>query len=87
MAINVWRATVGAAVETVKETQTAIAGQTVFTLTSITYVPGSGNLFVYINGVKQIEGASNAYTETDPTTVTFTSGLDAGDEVQFVNFL
>lgn len=64
------------------EEQTATASQTVFTLTSISYEPGVNNLSVYINGVRQ---APSAYTETSGSVVTFTSGLTAGDLVQFVS--
>lgn len=49
----------------VEETQYASAGQTVFTLTQFTYVPGSGTLRVYINGSRitdVIENATNAFT-------------------------
>lgn len=63
------------------EIQTATDGQTVFTLTTMTYSPGTGNLTVYIDGVNQYEGTS--YVETDGTTVTFTSGLHVGAEVKF----
>lgn len=63
------------------EEQTATSGQTVFTLTTITYAVGVNNLAVYINGVRQ---QSNAFTETNETTVTFSSGLTAGDAVEFV---
>lgn len=83
--VNVWKATAGAAVETQTEDQAAIAGQTLFTLTSITYVIG-GNLMVFINGVKQIRGATESYTEPSTTTILFNAGLDAGDLVQFINF-
>jgi hypothetical protein len=62
------------------EEQTATAGQTVFTLTT-PYFPNIGNLNVYINGVRQYAGS---YTETNSTTVTFSSGLDEGDVVLFV---
>ncbi len=84
--INVWKATAGAAVSTVVEDQTATASQTLFTLTSFTYILG-GNLQVFINGVKQIKGASEAYTEASTATVLFTAGLDAGDLVQFINYI
>lgn len=84
--VNVWKATAGAAVSSSREIQVATAGQTVFTLTEFTYVLDS-NLQVFINGVKQIIGASNAYVETDTSTITFTAGLDAGDSVEFVNFV
>jgi hypothetical protein len=63
------------------EVQTATAGQTVFTLTSMSYQPGTGSLTVYVDGVNQYEGLS--YIETDGTTVTFTDGLHVGAEVKF----
>ncbi len=84
--INVWKATAGAAVSTETEDQTATASQTLFTLATLTYIVG-GNLQVFINGVKQIKGASEAYTEPSTSTILFTAGLDAGDLVQFVNYL
>ena len=63
------------------EVQTATDGQTVFTLTTMTYQPGTGSLTVYIDGVNQYEGTS--YVETNGTTVTFTAGLHVGAEVKF----
>jgi len=63
------------------EDQTAALNQTVFTLVGITYTPNLNNLSVYINGVRQ---ASDAYTETSSSVVTFTDGLDAGDKVTFL---
>lgn len=60
------------------ETYTATANQTLFTLTN-TYIPTTNTLSVYVNGVRQ-----SAYTETNATTVTFTNGLSAGDEVTFI---
>lgn len=60
--------------------QTATSGQTVFTL-GFSYVVGN-NLFVYVNGNKQIITAD--YLETNTTTVTFVSGLTTGDKVEFV---
>lgn len=83
--VNVWKATSGAAVETVVETQVATAGQTLFTLVDFEYVLG-GNLQVFINGVKQIKGATESYTETTVNTITFNDPIDAGDSVQFINF-
>ncbi len=64
-----------------REEQTATAGQTVFTLTEITYNPGVNNLSVFINGVRQ---GSGVYTETDSTTVTFSTGLTVTDVVEFI---
>lgn len=63
------------------EYQTATAGQTVFTLTTMTYSPGTGNLTVYVDGVNQYLGTS--YVETDGVTVTFTAGLHVGALVKF----
>ena len=63
------------------EVQTATAGQTVFTLTTMSYAPGTGSLTVYVDGVNQYEGDS--YLETNSTTVTFTAGLHVGAQVKF----
>lgn len=57
----------------------ATAGQTVFS--TATYVPGGNNLNIYINGVRQ---SASSYTETSTTSVTFSEGLGAGDEVEFI---
>lgn len=64
-----------------QESQTATSGQTVFTLTTMTYVPGSNTLSVFVDGVNQI--LDEAFTETDSTTVTFTAGLHVGAKVRF----
>ena len=68
--------------EAQNEFATATAGQTVFTLTTINYTPGANTLNVFIDGVKQYVGTS--YVETNSTTVTFTSGLHVGAEVEFM---
>lgn len=69
---------------TEQEIQTATAGQTVFTLTTIEYQPGTNNLSVFVDGVNQYgPGASYSYVETSSTVVTFTSGLHVGAEVKF----
>lgn len=60
------------------ETQTATAAQTVFTLTTITYTPGTESLLVTVDGLVVTD-----YTETSATVVTFDSGLLAGQEVTF----
>ena len=83
--VNVWKATSGAEVTTQVENQVATAGQTLFTLADFLYVVG-GNLQVFINGVKQIKGVTDAYTEPSTSTVLFNAGLDAGDSVQFINY-
>ena len=67
-----------------QEIQTATAGQTVFTLTTMQYQPGTNSLTVYVDGVNQYgPGAQYAYVETNSTTVTFTNGLHVGAEVKF----
>lgn len=65
------------------EVKTATAGQTVFTLTTMQYQPGTNNLSVFVDGVNQIDGSSYSYVETDSTTVTFTAGLHVGALVKF----
>ena len=67
-----------------QEIQTATAGQTVFTLTTMQYQPGTNNLSVFVDGVNQYgPGAQYAYVETDFDTVTFVSGLHVGASVKF----
>jgi hypothetical protein len=61
----------------------ATAGQTVFNLSTVTYVPGTNSLQVYVDGVNQYDGITYAYVETDATTVTFTAGLHVGALVKF----
>ena len=60
--------------------QIATAGQTVFTL--FTYTIGSNHLHVFVNGSKQIKSLN--YTESSTSSVTFGSGLNVGDLVEFV---
>jgi hypothetical protein len=60
---------------------TATQGQTVFIVTA-PYVVGGSNLAVFVNGSKQI--VTTNYTETNSTTFTFLTGLNAGDLVQCV---
>ena len=67
-----------------QEIQTATAGQTVFTLTTMTYLAGTNSLSVFVDGVNQYgPGAQYAYVETNSTTVTFESGLHVGALVKF----
>lgn len=70
---------------TSEEVQTATAGQTVFTLTTMSYQPGTNNLVVYVDGVNQIEGSIYSFVETSSTVVTFTTGLHVGALVKFVS--
>jgi len=59
---------------------TATAEQTVFT--GLSYVTGNNSLKVFVNGSKQIITLN--YVETNSSTVTFVSGLNAGDIVEFL---
>jgi hypothetical protein len=65
-----------------REVFIATSGQTVFNLTSLTYVPGSNNLSIFINGVKQ--RLTSAYIETDNNTVTFTGTVPVTAAVEFI---
>jgi len=65
-----------------QEYQTAYAGQTIFNISSFTYAVGSNGLFVYVNGNKQIKSLN--YTETSNSSITFSTGLNVGDIVEFV---
>lgn len=64
------------------EVAIATASQTVFTLSSISYVTGQNMLSVFVDGVAQVSGTS--FTETNSTTVTFSEGLHVGAIVQFI---
>lgn len=67
-----------------QEIQTATANQTVFTLTTMAYQPGTGSLSVFVDGVNQYgPGATYAFLETDSTTVTFINGLHVNASVKF----
>ena len=64
----------------IESTATATQGQTVFT--GLTYATGTNSLKVFVNGSKQIVTLN--YTETNSTTITFLTGLNAGDVVEFL---
>jgi hypothetical protein len=67
-----------------QEIQTATANQTVFTLTTMQYQPGTNSLSVFVDGVNQYgPGAQYAYVETSSTVITFVSGLHVGASVKF----
>jgi len=67
-----------------QEIQTATAGQTVFTLTTMQYLPGTNSLSVFVDGVNQYgPGAQYAYVETSGTVITFVTGLHVGASVKF----
>lgn len=60
---------------------TATAGQTICTI-PFTYQIGANRLYVFVNGSKQVIGLN--YTETTSTSITFITGLNVGDIVEFV---
>lgn len=59
----------------------ATTNQTIFNLVSTTYVPGTNNLVVYVDGLRA--RLTTDYTESNSTQVIFTSGLIVGTEVLF----
>jgi hypothetical protein len=60
--------------------QTATQGQTVFT--GLTYTLGNNSLKVFVNGSKQIVTLN--YNETTANSLTFLTGLNVGDIVEFL---
>lgn len=71
--------TVGQQLTTTRQANTATAGQSLFTLVSgRSYTPGSGQLRVYLNGVRQYP---SEYTETSNVSYTITGGVSSGDIV------
>lgn len=68
------------AVNFLKETFTATAGQTLFTFT-YPYIQNSNTLQVFINGVKL---NNTQYTETTDHSVTLTTGANLNDKVEFL---
>lgn len=70
-------------IASLRENFVATAGQTVFNIASFTYNPGSNNLAVYLDGVRQYPGTS--YTETDNNTITFSAGLHVGALVMVIS--
>jgi hypothetical protein len=64
----------GTKIETTRNFFTAIAGQTFFSGIG-TYIPGSNQLRVYIDGVRQF---NSAYSETSSTSFTLVEGVAAG---------
>lgn len=69
-----------------QEIQTATPGQTVFTLTTMQYQPGTSSLSVFVDGINQYgPGASYAYVETSSTQITFNTPLAGGESVKFTN--
>ena len=68
---------VGNVISTSRNTFTATEGQQLFTGVS-TYVPGAGQLRIFIDGVRQFP---SEYIETSSTSFTLTVGLPAGVKV------
>ena len=68
---------IGTRINTSRVSYNATAGQTVFTGVG-QYTIGSGQLRVYINGIRQFP---DAYTETSTTTFTLTDPVAAGTKV------
>jgi hypothetical protein len=60
--------------------QTATQGQTVFS--GLTYATGNNSLKVFVNGSKQVVTLN--YTETTANSITFLTGLNVGDIVEFL---
>jgi hypothetical protein len=60
--------------------QTATQGQTVFS--GLTYTTGNNSLKVFVNGSKQVVTLN--YTETSANSITFLTGLNVGDIVEFL---
>ena len=69
-------ATPGTTINTTRIYPTVNAAQTLYT--TPTYTPGTGQLRVYINGVRQF---GSEYTETSNTSVTLGTGATAGDVI------
>lgn len=63
-----------------RESQVAVASQTTFVLTEVSYAVASNGLRVYVNGLRIPQ---DDYTEASSTSVVFNTGLQAGDEVLF----
>ena len=66
---------------TVTSQTNAISGSDDNSNTLAYVVDGSQNVEVYVNGVKQYEGATNDYVATTGTSVTFTYNIPAGSVV------
>lgn len=78
--MSIYRGEIVNAQGTVRESQTALASQTTFSLSTISYAVASNGLRVYVNGLR-IPQAD--YAESSSTSVVFNTGLQAGDEVLF----
>ena len=86
----VWNGTIWISVginQTTVEVYVATEGQTSFTLNT-PYTVNGNNLLTIVNATFQIsksmDATNGAYTESSATTVTFDTGLSAGDLVVFI---
>ena len=70
------------------QTFTATAGQTIFNTTVNTVANGAGKTYmlVYVNGIKQREGAGKAYVVSGANQILFSGGLALNDDVEIVAF-
>ncbi len=64
----------------IESSVTATQNQTVFT--GLNYTTGNNSMKVFVNGSKQI--ITTNYTETNANTITFVSGLNVNDIVEFL---
>lgn len=74
-----WETTVAQLTEIFEESFTSTAGQTLYTLSSNTYTPGSNTLLVIMNG-KILKRATD-YTETSGNSITLSRAAELDDEV------
>lgn len=88
MSANVWRpgstVNVNSANNVASQSFIATLAQAVFTLTNFSYVPGTGSLLVFVNGVVQRPGID--FLETSSTTFTLLDASYANDVVLAIGF-
>jgi hypothetical protein len=70
--------TIGQSLVTLRQANAIVSNTTVISLTGISYTPGSGQLRVYVNGVRQFP---SAYTETSNISYTLSANVSNGDTV------
>jgi hypothetical protein len=86
--VNIWSTdpaldTLTGVLEITEEIVVATAAQTLVAFTTFTVIDVS-SLAVHINGIRQLEGATNSYVLTTESSVTFSEGLTEDDQVHFV---
>lgn len=71
------------------EYQTAAGAQTIFNTALATVANGGGRCYlnIFVNGIKQVEGALLSYTVTGANQITFNAGLIVNDQVEFNSFI